>query len=82
MLNAILTSVQHTVLDLSAWWSSLNNTYRGGGCLLLALYLMWEATKASSSGKHDRMFFVTGMAALGLLAYGAALFVESNGGIR
>ena len=44
--------------------------------MLLALYLIWEATKAAE--EHDRKFFVTGMAALGLLAYGAVLFVQGD----
>jgi hypothetical protein len=76
MLDSILTLIERNVADLGEWWSSTSSTYRGAGCLLLALFLMWEATK--SSGAHDRRFFLTGMAALGLLAYGAIVFINGN----
>jgi hypothetical protein len=77
MLNSILTTLQTNAVNLSEWWNSINTTYRAGGCMLLALFLMWEATKASE--QHDRKFFFTGMAALCLLAYGAVLFVQGAG---
>ena len=80
MLNSILTSLQTNAINLSEWWDSINTSYRAGGCMLLALFLMWEATKAS--GERDRKFFVPGLVALGLLAYGAALFVQGAGSTR
>ena len=76
MGNSIFTLIERNVADLGEWWSSTSSTYRGAGCLLLALFLMWQATK--SSGEHDRRFFLTGMAALGLLAYGAIVFINGN----
>jgi len=48
--------------------------------MLLALFLMWEATKAS--GERDRQFFLSGLVALGLLAYGAVLFAQGAGETR
>jgi hypothetical protein len=72
-MDSALASVLKNVADLSEWWTSLNSTYRAAGCLLVALLLMWEATKAS--GGRDRKFFLPGAMALGLLAYGASLFV-------
>jgi hypothetical protein len=77
LLNSILIAVQRNVGDFIDWWFSINYTYRGGGCLLAALLLMCEATRASREGERDRRFFITGMAALGLLAYAAMQF--SNG---
>jgi hypothetical protein len=74
MFHSIIATLQSAVIDLIEWWTSSNSTYRAGGCLLLALLLMWEATKVSE--QRDRKFFFTGMAALGLLAYGTALFVR------
>ena len=79
MLNLILKSLQRDVADLASWWSAIPYTYRGAGCLLLALALMWDATKLSSEGHRDRKFFLTGMAALGLLAYAAMIFSKGNG---
>jgi hypothetical protein len=76
MLNSIFTTIERNVQDLGEWWSSTSSTYRGAGCLLLALLLMWEATKSSED--RDRRFFLTGMAALGLLAYGAIVFINGN----
>ena len=81
MLNAIVAMVQRNVVDFSAWWHSVNPTYRGAGCLLLALFLMWEATRTSEN-RRDRTFFLTGMAALGLLAYGAIVFINGDAGPR
>lgn len=76
MFNSMLTMVVRNVADLSEWWNSISTTYRGAGCLLLALFLMWEATKSSED--RDRRFFFTGIAALGLLAYGAILFINGD----
>jgi hypothetical protein len=78
MLNSILTSVQKNVVDFANWWSSIPYAYRGGGCLLLAVLLIWDATKSSSEGAHDRKFFLTGMVALGLLAYAAVIFTNGD----
>jgi hypothetical protein len=80
MLNSILTTLQTNAVNLSEWWDSINTTYRAGGCMLLALFLMWEATKAS--GERDRQFFLSGLVALGLLAYGAVLFAQGAGETR
>lgn len=74
MLDSIFTALQTNLAGLREWWGSINTTYRAAGCLLVSFYLMWEATK--SSEVHDRKFFITGLAALGLLAYGAALFAQ------
>jgi len=68
--------IDRSVGGVTDWWSSTSSTYRGAGCLLLALFLMWQATK--SSEQHDRRFFLTGMAALGLLAYGAIVFINGH----
>jgi hypothetical protein len=76
MLNSILTMVDRSVVDLSEWWDSISTTYRGAACMLLALFLMWEATKSSED--RDRRFFLTGIAALGLLAYGAIVFINGD----
>jgi hypothetical protein len=80
MFNSILTTLQTNAVNLAEWWDSINTTYRAGGCMLLALFLIWEATKAS--GERDRKFFLTGLAALGLLTYGAVLFVQGAGGVK
>jgi hypothetical protein len=79
MIDSILTSLQKNVVDFASWWSAIPYTYRGAGCLLLALALMWDATKLSSEGHRDRKFFLTGMAALGLLAYAAMIFSNGSG---
>ena len=76
MFNSILTTLDRTVVELSEWWDSISTTYRGAGCMLLALLLMWEATKSSED--RDRRFFLTGIAALGLLAYGAVTFINGD----
>jgi len=75
-IDSITMTAERSVFQLSDWWQSISTTYRGAGAMLMALFLMWEATK--SSGDRDRKFFVTGLAALGLLAYGAIIFI--NGG--
>ena len=75
-INSIIMTVERSAWEVIDWWRSLSTTYRGAGAMLLALFLMWEATK--SSGNHDRRFFVTGMAALGLLAYGAIIFINGD----
>jgi hypothetical protein len=77
MLDSVLTAVQTNASDLSEWWESINSTYRAAGCLLTSFLLMWEATKATSEDR-DRKFFLTGMAALGLLGYGAVLFLHGT----
>ncbi len=77
--DSIVRAIQANGADLTEWWSSLNSTYRAAGCMLISLFLMWEATKASSVDQ-DRKFFLTGMAALGLLAYGAVLFMHGKAG--
>jgi hypothetical protein len=81
MFNSIVTILQRNVVDLGDWWHSVSPTYRGAGCLLLALFLMWEATRTSED-RRDRRFFLTGMAALGLLAYGAIVFINGDTGSR
>ena len=77
MLDSMLTTLQTNAASLSEWWASINTTYRATGCLLTSFFLMWEATKATSEDR-DRKFFFIGMAALGLLAYGALLFVHGD----
>ena len=74
-----MPSLQTNIEDFIVWWSSIPYTYRGCGGLLLALALMWDATKLSSQGERDRKFFLTGMAALGLLAYAAMTFSNGDG---
>lgn len=76
MLGSILTTLQTNAVNLSEWWDSIDNTYRAGGCVLLALSLIWEATKSAED--RDRKFFISGLAALGLLAYGAVLFTQGG----
>ena len=76
MLDSVFASLQANLANLSEWWQSINTTYRAGGCMLLAIFLMWEATKAHE--ENDRMFFVSGLVALGLLGYGAVLFFEGT----
>ncbi len=80
MLNSILTSLQTNAVNLLEWWTSINANYRAGGCVLLSLLLIWEATRAAE--QSDRRFFLSGLAALGLLAYGAMLFVQAAGETR
>ncbi|HLI79703.1 MAG TPA: hypothetical protein VKV03_06950 [Candidatus Binataceae bacterium] len=77
MFNSILTMVMKNVVDLSEWWNSISTTYRGAGCLLVSLFLMWEATRTSEN-RRDHRFFLTGIAALGLLAYGAIVFINGD----
>ena len=77
MLDQILRAVQTNVAELSDWWDSLNTTYRAAGCLLVSLFLMLQATRASAADR-DRNFFLTGIVALGFLAYGAVLFVHGD----
>ena len=82
MLNIIWSSVRTNVVALSEWWDRVPNAYRGGGCMLLALFLIWEATKASGEKERDRKFFFSGLIALLLLAYGAMVFVNGNGSTK
>ena len=77
MLDSVLKTLQTNVAELSEWWNSIDSTYRATGCLLTSFLLMWEATKATSEDR-DRKFFFTGIAALGLLAYGAVLFMHGH----
>ncbi len=77
--DSIVRAIQANATDLTEWWSALNTTYRAAGCMLISIFLMWEATKANSFDQ-DRKFFVTGIAALGLLAYSAVLFMHGNVG--
>ena len=74
MLTPILSNLQRDLSDFVDWWSSINASYRGAGCLLIALALILEATRSSMEGERDRRFFVTGVAALSLLLYSAVLF--------
>ena len=74
MFDSILTILQTDAANLYAWWDSIDGAYRGGGCMLLGLFLMWEATKTAE--ERDRRFFVVGGVALTLLAYGAVLLVQ------
>ena len=76
MLDAFFIALQRDLANLHEWWRSIDTTYRAVGCALVSFFLMWEATKSSQG--NDRRFFLTGMAALGLLAYGAMLFVEKK----
>ncbi len=77
--DAFIRVIQANVADFTEWWDSLNSTYRAAGCMLTSILLMWEATKANSVDQ-DRKFFVTGMAALVLLAYSAVLFMHGKVG--
>jgi hypothetical protein len=79
MLDSVIEALRTNASDLSEWWQSINTTYRAAGCLATSLFLMWEATKATSEDR-DRKFFLTGIAALGLLAYGAVLFMHGQAG--
>jgi hypothetical protein len=79
MLDSVLATLQTNLGNLSEWWESLNVTYRAAGCFLVSLLLIWDATRAVEARDRDRKFFVTGLVALGLLAYGAVLFVRSTG---
>ena len=72
MFDAVLTTLVTEATSLSEWWALIDPTYRASGCLLASFVLIWEATKAAE--EHERKFFFLGMVALGLLAYGAALF--------
>jgi hypothetical protein len=75
--DSIVRAIQANAADFAAWWDSINSTYRAAGCMLTSLVLMWEATKANSMDQ-DRKFFLTGIAALGLLAYSAVLFMHGK----
>jgi hypothetical protein len=77
--DSFMRVLQANLADFTEWWGSINSTYRAGGCMLISLFLMWEATKASSMDQ-DRKFFVTGTAALCLLIYGAMLFMDGRAG--
>jgi hypothetical protein len=74
MVSAFFTNIQTDAANFYGWWVSIDGVYRGGGCLLAGLYLMWDATK--SAGERDRKFFLTGMFALVLLGYGATQLVQ------
>jgi hypothetical protein len=74
MLYSIFTGVGTDAENLYRWWDSLDGSYRGAGCLLLGLFVMWEATKAAEG--RELKFFILGIGALGLLAYGASIFVH------
>jgi hypothetical protein len=76
MLDSVLRNLQTNAVEFREWWASIDNTYRAGICLLGSLLLMWSATRTSN--ELDRQFFLTGMAALALLGYGAMLFVHSD----
>jgi hypothetical protein len=76
-LDSLLTTLQTNAAEFYEWWTSIDTTYRATGCLLTSFFLMWEATKATSEAR-DRKFFVTGIAALGLLGYGAVLFTHGT----
>lgn len=77
--DSFMRAIQANAADFTEWWDSINSTYRAAGCMLTSIFLMWEATKASSVDQ-DRKFFLTGMAALGLLAYSAVLFMHGHAG--
>ena len=72
MFDSVLRMLLTDAANVGEWWSSIDPTYRASGCLLTSFALIWEATRAAQ--EHDRKFFFLGMMALGLLAYGAALF--------
>jgi hypothetical protein len=74
MFGSIFTTLQSDAASVYGWWDSMDSSYRGAGCLLLGLFLMWEATKAAEG--RDLKFFVLGIAALSLLAYGAMIFTH------
>ncbi len=76
MLDTLLNALQADLINLREWWNSIDATYRAAGCLLISFYLMWEATKSSHG--NDRRFFLTGLVALGMLIYGAALFAQKK----
>lgn len=73
MLDAFLSALPRDLANLREWWDGIDVSYRAVACALLSFYLMWQATK--SSHRNDRGFFITGAAALGLLAYAAMLIV-------
>ena len=79
MLDSFLASLLRTIADASEWWESISTTDRAAACLLVSIFLMWEATKANSSTR-DRKFFLSGFVAICLLIYGAVLFTQ--GGVR
>ena len=74
MFHSIFTILQTDSAKLYARWDAIDGAYRGGGCMLVGIYMMWEATKSAEG--RDRRFFVLGISALALLAYGAYLFVQ------
>jgi hypothetical protein len=76
MLDSVLTTLQNEAANLSDSWAAINVTYRALACLLLGLFLIWEATRAAQD--HDGKFFLLGMVALGLLAYSASLFAYTR----
>lgn len=77
-IKSIWTGVCSDWFALSEWWDGLPIAYRAAGCMLFALLMIWEATKARGEGEHDRKFFVQGLLALLILMYGAMLFVGGN----
>jgi hypothetical protein len=77
-INSIWTSFRANVLAMSEWWDRVPTAYRAAGCMLFALLLIWEATKAKGENEHDRKFFVQGLLALLILIYGAMLFTGGN----
>jgi hypothetical protein len=76
MLDSVLRNLQTNAVEFRDWWTSIDNTYRAGICLLGSLLLIWSATRASND--MDRQFFLSGIAALALLGYGALLFVHAD----
>ena len=77
MVNSIWLAFQSFMGPLTQSWDQIPVSYRAGGCLIASLFLMWQATRGD--GEHDRMFFVSGVVALVLLAYGALMFMQGNG---
>jgi hypothetical protein len=76
MFNQIWSNLQLLRMDLIAAWDRVPVDYKAGGCLVVSLLLMWQATQ--SQYRENRSFFIPGALALAILAYGAILFVNSR----
>jgi len=75
-IGRLLTNFESSVADLITAWNDIPPLYRGGGCLAAGILLVLRAT--SRGAQQDRSFFVVGMLAIALIAYGGMVLIPKS----
>ncbi len=75
-IGTLLNNLESSVVGLYNAWNDIPPQYRGIGCISVAIFLVLRAT--SPSAQHGRGFFITGLIALAVLAYGGVMLFQNG----